>query len=80
MCVTLPLEIALSNKPFLAKLANSKYNKEDDLAAMIKGFEWATKRRFKNAADKSYIKFGRISDNDKSFGISSGQMSLTGYI
>ena len=63
-----------------AKLANSKYNKEEDFAAMIKGFEWATKRRFKSAADKSYIKFGRIGDSDKSFGISAGQMSLTGCV
>lgn len=63
----------------LAKLANSKYNSEEDLSAMLKAFEWSTKRSFKNAAVSSKVRFGTTRDHDKEFGISFGQMTLPGY-
>ena len=64
----------------LAKLRNSKYGNEEDIAAMLEHFETSTKPTFKDPQDRSYIRFGTMRDKDLDFGIRGGQLALEGYV
>lgn len=58
------------------KLAGSKYSSPEDLANMTDCFHKATRLRFRNPDESSYIKFGGVRDKDLEVGICSGQLKL----
>ena len=60
------------------KLAKSKYGNDEDISAMIESFESSTKPTFRNENERSCIKFGLSRDNDRNFGIRSGQLFIEG--
>lgn len=61
-----------------AKLLNSRYGNEEDIATMLEQFEKTTKLTFRNPSEKSTIKFGSNRDKDPEFDIRSGHLTLEG--
>ena len=47
---------------------------------MTDAFENGAKPMFKDPTEKSFIKFGGLSDNSTQFGIRSGRFSVKGYV
>ncbi|KAI0785955.1 hypothetical protein C8Q75DRAFT_794294 [Abortiporus biennis] len=62
----------------LAKLRDSRYGNEEDMASMLENFDRSTKITFRYPSDRSYIKFGSTKDKDLSVGIRSGQLVVDG--
>ncbi|KAL4244993.1 hypothetical protein ABKN59_002858 [Abortiporus biennis] len=61
-----------------AKLRDSAYGNEEDMAAMLENFDQSTKITFRDPTDRSYIKFGSMKDRDLKVGIRSGQLAVDG--
>lgn len=61
------------------KLSSSRYGNEEDIMCMVEAFDSTAKQTFKNAAERSYMRFGSTSDKDPEFGIRSGQLVLEGH-
>ena len=61
-----------------AKLRNSKYGNDEDLRTMLENFEKSTKPTFKDARDRSFVRFGSMRDKDLEFGIRAGQITIEG--
>jgi len=57
-------------------LAESKFI--DDLDHIVHCFDKSTKLRFRDPAEKQYVKFGGTRDNDPSLGIRFGQLLIPG--
>ena len=64
----------------LAKLRNSKYGNEEDLRTMLEQFEKSAKPTFKDATDRSFMRFGSTRDKDLDYGIRGGQIAMEGYV
>ncbi|KAH8818659.1 hypothetical protein DL96DRAFT_1621662 [Flagelloscypha sp. PMI_526] len=59
-----------------AKLKNSKFH--DDLDDIVKKFDTSAKNTFRDPKDLSFVRFGRIKDNEPATGIKNGQLRLAG--
>ncbi|KAF7760395.1 hypothetical protein Agabi119p4_11071 [Agaricus bisporus var. burnettii] len=51
----------------------------DDIPFMTEKFDKATKLKFRDPTDPTYMKFGTIRDHDPNLGIRKGQLRLEGY-
>jgi molecular chaperone DnaK (HSP70) len=60
------------------KLRGSRFGSPEDIATMTAVFDKATKTKFRDSNETSYIKFGSARDNDPRLGIRSGQLKLPG--
>ena len=70
----------LTDECISAKLRNSRFGNDEDLAAMLADFEKSAKPLFKDPKTKSWIQFGSSRDTAKEFGIRGGQLALEGYV
>ncbi|KAG8816704.1 hypothetical protein FRC17_000214 [Serendipita sp. 399] len=58
------------------KLEGSKFNDDEVIDLMVNEFETKTKRLFDGTQEKSNIQFGRNKDNDPSYGILKGRITI----
>ena len=70
----------ISDDSCLEKLKESRYGNDLDIDSMMENFEKSVKPTFKDAAERSFVKFGSMRDRDPSVGIRSGQLSLEGCV
>ncbi|KZW00534.1 hypothetical protein EXIGLDRAFT_639271 [Exidia glandulosa HHB12029] len=59
------------------KLKGSKFEGDEYINEMLEVFEKKTKRKFDGGPDPSVIAFGRARDNDPTYNISKGRITLT---
>jgi hypothetical protein len=60
------------------KLAGSAFGGPDEIKDIVAIFDKTTKINFKNPADSSFLKIGRLRDHDARVGIRSGQLKVAG--
>jgi len=73
----IPLTDLLLN-PQPEKLRYSRFDTQEDLAAIVQRFDEGVKVVFSDDQMTQYIKFGSPRDNDPKFGIKAGRLTLTG--
>ena len=68
-------------EPLPEKLQRSRFNTPEDLASFSQRFDEGVKKVFStsNSTSDHYVRFGSPRDNDPSYGIRAGRLTLTGY-
>ena len=61
-------------------LAGSKFNTSENIEAFSQRFDEGLKKVFSNNQGAQYVKFGSPRDNDPSYGIRAGRLTLAGYV
>jgi len=64
--------------PYPARLKDSKFDNEQDLAAFTESFDTGLKEAFSDSSKPQFVKFGSLRDNDVRCGVKSGKLSLPG--
>jgi hypothetical protein len=62
----------------LGKLEGSLYADPDRINDIVECFDTRMKRYFRNSGEDCFIKIGTLRDNDPQFGISNGQLRVSG--
>ena len=62
----------------LARLRNSRFDNEQDLAALTESFDTGLKTTFSDSSKPQFVKFGSPRDNDARCGVKLGKFNLAG--
>lgn len=64
--------------PCPARLKNSRFDTEQDLASLTESFDTGLKTSFSDNKKLLWVKFGAPRDNDPRCGVKGGKLSITG--